>query len=333
VVGEAGDGAEAIPRIGESRADVVLLDLSMPGMDGFETIPRIRERSPEVGIVVFSALDAKAASECACSRGADGYVEKGQPFELVRRELRNARQQHAAAAPCEPAADFDVMQFASAASHDLAEPLRVISGFASLLARRYQGRLDEDADKYIDSILAGTDRMQALIDGLREYSRVGQSEFVPELVNCSDLVRHAADALSEAVEQSGATISFDSLPVVVGEPILLGDLFQNLLSNALRFRAEAPPEIRVDAERGEGEWRFSVSDNGQGIEPRHAARVFEMFQRLASRGTPGTGIGLAICRRIVERHGGRISVEPRPGGGSVFRFTIADPASPAAPPR
>jgi signal transduction histidine kinase len=135
------------------------------------------------------------------------------------------------------------------------------------------------------------------------------------------------------VEQTGATISFDSLPVVVGEPSLLGDLFQNLLSNALKFRSEEPPEIRVEAERGDGEWGFSVTDNGQGIGPRHAARVFEMFQRLADRGTPGTGIGLAICRRIVERHGGRIWVEARPGGGSTFRFTIADPASPPAPPR
>lgn len=312
---------------------MVLLDLSMPGMDGFEAIPRIRERSPDVGIVVFSALEARAASECACGRGADSYVEKGEPLEVVKRALRDASRQQASAEPAQPFADLDVMQFASAASHDLAEPLRVISGFASLLARRYHGKLDDDADKYIESILAGTDRMQALIEGLRVYSRVGQSELVPELVNCSELVRDATDALSESVEQAGATISFDSLPVVVGEPSLLGDLFQNLLANALRFRAEEPPEIRVDAERGDGEWRFSVSDNGQGIEPGHAARVFEMFQRLASRGTPGTGIGLAICRRIVERHGGRIWVEPRPGGGSIFRFTIADPVSAPALPR
>jgi signal transduction histidine kinase len=251
----------------------------------------------------------------------------------VKRALRDASRQERAAEADRSSADFDAMQFASVASHDLAEPLRVISGFASLLARRYRGELDEDADRYIESILAGTDRMQALIEGLREYSRVGQSEHVPELVNCSELVRHAADAVGESAEEAGATISFDSLPVVVGEPSLLGDLFQNLFSNALKFRSDEPPEIRVDAERGHGEWLFSVSDNGPGIDPRHAARVFEMFQRLADRTTPGTGIGLAICRRIVERHGGRIWVEARPGGGSVFHFTVADPATRPEPPR
>jgi signal transduction histidine kinase len=331
VVGEAADGAEAIPRIGESQAEVVVLDLSMPGMDGFEAIPRIRENTPDVGIVVFSALDARTVGQTACSRGADSYVEKGQPFEEVREAVRKARERRAPQAST--ASDLDLAQFASAASHDLAEPLRVITGFANLLERRYRGQLDEEGEKYIGAILSGTDRMQALIDALRAYSRVDQSELAQEMINCSELVRTVVEGLNGAVEGTGATISFDSLPVVVGEPSLLGDLFQNLLSNALKFRGEEPPEIRVEAERGEGTWSFSVTDNGQGIDPDDAPRAFEMFQRLATRETPGTGIGLAICRRIVERHGGRIWVEPRPRGGSVFRFTLPDPVSPTARPR
>jgi signal transduction histidine kinase len=332
VVGEAADGAEAIPRIGESEADVVVLDLSMPGMDGFEAIPRIREHSPDVGIVVFSALDANAVGETACRRGADRYVEKGQPFEEVREAIREARERRRTP-EARAHADLDIAQFASVASHDLAEPLRVIAGFANLLERRYRGRLDEEGDRYISAILDGTDRMQALLDALRAYSRVEEAELAPEVVNCSELVGAAADALGQAVDEAGATISFDALPVVVGEPSLLGNLFQNLLSNAVKFRGEDPPEIRVEAERRDSEWRFSVSDNGRGIDPNEAPRVFEMFQRLSTRDIPGTGVGLTICRRIVERHGGRIWVEPRPGGGSVFRFTLPDPVSPTEPPR
>lgn len=329
VVGEAADGRSAVPGIAQSRADVVVLDLTMPGGDGLDAIPRIRELAPDVGIVVFSGR----ANGAALSQGADRFVRKGEPFEAVRRAIHAAGDggSGAAAGPPPTVPSVDVDQFASAASHDLAEPLRVISGFAALLARRYRGRLDEEADKYLQAIVSGAERMQAMIDGLLAYSQVGQAEAAPALVNCAELVQDVSEGLQGAIAESGAVIETGELPVVAGEPGLLAELFQNLLSNAIKFRGGRPLRIRVDAERRDGEWRFSVADNGVGIARRDAERVFGMFQRVAGRDPPGSGVGLAICRRIVLRHGGRIWVEPRPGGGSVFRFTLPDAPTPERP--
>jgi light-regulated signal transduction histidine kinase (bacteriophytochrome) len=339
VVGEAEDGAGALSGIAEHKPDVVLLDLAMPGVDGFDAIPRIRARSPEVGIVVFSGLEAHGTSGQALERGADRYVQKGESFDALRRAIREAGGRHGppgaglvlATDPGDAHVDLD--EFASAASHDLAEPLRVIAGFTNLLARRYRGHLDADGDKYIDAILSGVDRMQAMIGALLAYAQVGQSEADPTLVNCNELVRGVVDGLRGSLSASGASVEIGDLPVVAGETSLLAELFQNLLSNAMKFRSEDPPSIEVGAERGDGEWCFWVMDNGVGIDPGEAGRVFDMFHRLASRAKPGTGVGLAICKRIVRRHGGRIWVEPSPGGGSVFRFTVGDPATPPAPPR
>jgi light-regulated signal transduction histidine kinase (bacteriophytochrome) len=318
---------------------VVLLDLAMPGLGGLAAIPDIRARTPKVGIVVFSGLAAESMSGRALERGADRYVEKGQPFEVVRRAVREVGGKAApASAPDHPPAGLpparvDLQEFASAASHDLAEPLRVIAGFANLLARRYKDNLDEDGDKYIEAILSGVDRMQAMIDALLRFAEVGQSGSVRTLVNANELMRGVVDALHGSISDSGAKVEIAELPVIAAEASLLGQLFQNLLSNSMKFRSARQLQVDVGAERGDGEWQFWVSDNGEGIDPAEAERVFEMFRRLTTRDRPGTGVGLAICKRIVERHGGRIWVDPRPGGGSVFRFTIVDPATPPEPPR
>jgi signal transduction histidine kinase len=339
VVGEASDGVHAVAGVAELRPDVVLLDLAMPGLDGLAAIPDIRARSPKVGIVVFSGLDAGTMRKRALDRGADRYVEKGQPIEVVRRAIREvgarvapARAREGAAAGLAPAR-VDMDAFASAASHDLAEPLRVIAGFANLLARRYKGNLDEDGDKYIEAILSGADRMQAMIDALLLYAEVGRSDAVRTLVNCNELVRGVVDGLRDSLSDGEAHVEIGELPVLAAEASLLGQLFQNLLSNSMKFRSERPPQVEVGAARGQGEWSFWVSDNGVGIDPAEAERVFEMFRRLTTRDSPGTGVGLAICKRIVERHDGRIWVEPGTGGGSVFCFTIKDPATAPAPPR
>jgi light-regulated signal transduction histidine kinase (bacteriophytochrome) len=339
VVGEASDGQHAIAGVAELRPDVVLLDLAMPGLDGLAAIPDIRARSPKVGIVVFSGLAPESMMGPALERGADRYVEKGQPIEVVRRAIREVGGRKAPAGAPEGAevglapARVDLQEFASAASHDLAEPLRVIAGFANLLARRYKGKLDEDGDKYIEAIRSGAERMQAMIDALLLYAEVGQAEAVRTLVNSNELVRGVVDGLHESLGDGEAKIDIGELPVVAAEASLLGQLFQNLLSNSMKFRSQRPLRVEVGAERGDDEWCFSVSDSGVGIDPSERERVFEMFRRLTTHDRPGTGVGLAICKRIVERHGGRIWMEPRTGGGSVFRFTIKDPATPPAPPR
>jgi signal transduction histidine kinase len=223
--------------------------------------------------------------------------------------------------------NHELEQFASVASHDLSEPLRVVGGFVGLLKQRYSGRLDADADAFIDAATAGVERMQAMIDALLGYSRVGSREFEPRPVDCNEVVAEAVTGLDALIEERGARIAVDPLPTVPGEPTLLGLLFQNLVSNAVKFTVDRVPEVRVSAAAGDGVWTFAVTDNGPGIEPEGRERIFEMFGRLHSREMPGTGIGLAVCKRIAERHGGDIAVEAAADGGSVFLFTVADPAA------
>jgi signal transduction histidine kinase/serine/threonine protein kinase len=219
----------------------------------------------------------------------------------------------------------DLQQFAHAASHDLSEPLRMVSSYLQLLQKRYSGALDEEADDFINYAVEGAVRMQALIDGLLTYSRAGTAEYAIGPVDCAELVHGSIVTLERRIEERGATVSADPLPIVRGDATQLGQLFQNLISNGIKFVPDRPPLVHASAEREPGGWRFSVTDNGIGIEPRHIKRIFTVFQRLHGREEyPGSGIGLAICKRVVERHGGRIWVEPAPEQGSRFYFTIPD---------
>jgi PAS domain S-box-containing protein len=218
----------------------------------------------------------------------------------------------------------ELEQFAYVASHDLQEPLRMVASYTQLLARRYEGRLDEDADEFIGYAVEGVNRMRELINGLLTYSRVGRGEeFEP--TDLGQTLDRALANLRMAIEESGAAVTSGDLPTVHGDALQLTQLFQNLVGNALRFRNEEAPRVHVEAEREEdtGEWLISVMDNGIGMDPESLDRIFLIFQRLKGRReNPGTGIGLAIARKIVERHGGRIWAESEPGRGSTFRFTI-----------
>ena len=219
----------------------------------------------------------------------------------------------------------DLQHFAHVASHDLSEPVRSVSGMVQLLARGYEGQLGDDADMYISHAVEASKRMQELIDDLLEYSQIGHGELRLESTDCSALLDAVTETLSGSIEQTGADVLVDALPTVWANPRQLQRVFQNLISNALKFRGESHARIRVAAVRGDGAWRFSVTDNGIGIESRYARRVFEVFKRLHTRDAyPGTGIGLSICKRIVERHGGKIWVERADEGGSSFQFTIPD---------
>jgi PAS domain S-box-containing protein len=211
----------------------------------------------------------------------------------------------------------DLERFAYVASHDLQEPLRMVASFTQLLAKRYSGRLDETADRYIYFAVDGARRMQQLIVDLLEYSRVNSKELDLRRTECEAVVQTALQNLS------GAVITRDPLPVLTADAAQLGQLFQNLIGNAIKFRGKAPLRIHIAATDNGPDWLFSVQDNGIGIDPRHSARIFQIFQRLHTREQyPGTGIGLAVCQKVVERHGGKIWVESEPGAGSTFRFTI-----------
>lgn len=480
VVGEAGDAPACFEIVEELQPDAVLLDLSLPGTDGLEAIPGLRERAPDLAIVIFSGFEAARMAPVALERGADSYVEKGRPIAEIQEALLSAcfarTGRRATASPPGPgdsqaapavaapprraagdsrfkvlatqvpvgiyetdaagrctfvnqrwsetagipwaealgsgweravhpddretvlgawaaavaarrpfalefrmrrpdgevrwvsseavalpdgtgaAAGFlgtltdvterhdadervrqtraeleqraaelersnrDLEQFAYVASHDLSEPLLVVRGFIEMLATTYGDVIGEEGNRYVESALSGVVRMQELIDDLLVYSRVGRASLVKTELSSAGVAREAAEMVSldgAALER----IEVGDLPPVRAEPQMMRRLLQNLLSNAIKF-SSPDARVTVDATADGDDWRFSVADRGPGIPPEQGDRVFEMFQRLHGRDVPGTGIGLAICKRIVERHGGRIWHEPRPGGGTVFCFTI-----------
>ena len=217
----------------------------------------------------------------------------------------------------------DLEQFAAVVSHDLQEPLRTVRGFVQLLQRKYENRLDAEADTFIECAVDGTTRMETLIKDLLAYARVTtrNGKLVP--TDASAALRQALDNLHVSIQEVGAEITHRELPVVQADPSQLVQLFQNLLGNALKFHGDAPPKIDVEACREEDYWRFSVRDNGIGIDSKFQSHIFEMFRRLHTRTQyAGTGIGLAICRNIADRHGGRIWVESKLGQGANFHFTI-----------
>jgi signal transduction histidine kinase len=334
VTTQSGEEALALAEEGEEFA-AVLLDVVMPGMDGFETAARLRrlETLKLTPILFMTALEKDERQVAkAYALGAADYILKPivpeilrakvevflKLFEPVRQlkrwehELRRSNQ--------------NLQEFAYVVSHDLQEPLRTVASYTQLLARRYRGKLDADADQFIAYAVDGAERMQRLIDDLLVLSRVGSRGGRFEPADCEAALAHAADNLKVAIEESRAALTHDPLPTVAADEGQLVQLFQNLVANAIKFHGEAPPRVHVSAEQNAGEWILAVEDNGIGIDAEHFDRIFTIFQRLHTRQEySGTGIGLAICRRIVEGHGGRIWVASEPGKGSTFYFTL--PAS------
>jgi PAS domain S-box-containing protein len=218
----------------------------------------------------------------------------------------------------------ELEQFAAVASHDLQEPLRMVSSYTQLLAERYEGQLDDKAKKYITYAVDGAIRMQTLVNDLLVYSRVGGRSRPLEFTDSHSALGEAIRNLTVTIKEKRAVITNDNLPTVRAYASQLVLVFQNLLANAIKFRGKDIPRIHVSARDQSREWLFSVKDNGIGIEPQHAERVFVIFQRLHTREEyPGTGIGLAVCKRIVERHGGKIWFESEPGNGTTFFFTVS----------
>jgi PAS domain S-box-containing protein len=218
----------------------------------------------------------------------------------------------------------ELQQFAYIASHDLQEPLRTVSVYAQLLAKRYLGHLGDDADQFIDFIVGSAERMEKLIHDLLDFSRVDArgADFFTQ-ANCTDALDDAIRNLQSLIEESGAVITREPLPIVIGDPIQLARLFQNLLVNSIKYRSKDVPRIHVAARAGDGEILFSVRDNGIGIEPQYSEKIFGIFRCLQARDrSSGSGMGLAICRKIVTRHGGRIWAESALGKGATFYFTL-----------
>ena len=249
------------------------------------------------------AMRARIVEELAAVRSARATVE-AQAAELAR-------------------SNADLEQFAYVASHDLQEPLRKVASFCQVLERRYKGQLDERADQYIHFIVDGAKRMQLLINDLLAFSRVGRKSGEHETLDAGELVEQARATLSTTLEEAGAVVEVGALPVVRGERTLLAAVFQNLIGNGVKFRGDDPPRIRIEAHDAGEAWEFWCTDNGIGIEAEFSERIFVIFQRLHAREAyDGTGIGLALCRKIIEYHGGRIWLDTDHRGGTRFRFTL-----------
>lgn len=293
-----------------------------------ETVEVLHREELDIPVIVVSgALGELAAVDCL-KQGAADYVLKddlGRLPQSVRRALQDKqlREEHKQAHEQLARSNRDLEQFAYVASHDLQEPLRMVATYTQLLEERYRGRLDADADKYIHYALDGALRMQKLVQDLLAFSRVGRHDLAPCNTDCNTVLLAALTSLEAAIAESGTVIKHDQLPVVLADNSLLVQVFQNLIGNAIKFRGTEPPLIHVSAEAKGKEWVFSVTDNGIGIATEHADSVFVIFRRLHTRAEyPGNGIGLSICKKIIEQHGGQIWVESEPGHGSTFKFTL-----------
>jgi signal transduction histidine kinase len=257
------------------------------------------------------------------AHGPRETVMLGEDVDAMRRRILQELATLDAASAELQRSNSELEQFAYVASHDLQEPLRKVASFCQLLQRRYGGKLDERADQYIEFAVDGAKRMQGLINDLLAFSRVGRITRERTLVDLDDVVRHVVDSFSERIEETNALVVAEDLPTVRGEATLLSAVFQNLISNALKFRGSHDPVVNIKAERDGDLWTFSVHDNGIGIEPEYADRIFIIFQRLHPKDAyPGTGIGLAMCRKIVEYHGGTIWLRTDVDAGTTFQFTL-----------
>jgi light-regulated signal transduction histidine kinase (bacteriophytochrome) len=320
--------AEFTEQVRKNSYDVVLADYKLPNWNGMGSVEVLRREGLDIPVILVSgALGELTAVECI-KQGAADYVLKDQLTRLpesVRRALREKqlREENKHAQEELARSNQDLEQFAYVASHDLQEPLRMVATYTQLLAERYQGQLDANADKYIHYAVDGALRMQTLVQDLLTFSRVGRQGPHLRSTDCNVVVETAVANVQAAIHEAGAQVLWDDLPVVLADGSQLLQVFQNLIGNAIKFRGAAAPKISIRATKKAKEWMFTVADNGIGIDPEHSEIIFVIFKRLHTRAEyPGSGIGLAICKKIIERQGGRIWVESQPGRGSTFKFTL-----------
>jgi signal transduction histidine kinase len=326
---DVAQNAEEFTALVRSKSyDIILADYKLPTWNGLESVQILLREGLDIPVILVSgALGELTAVECIKQGAADYVLKDHLPRlpESTRRAIREKklREDHKQAQEELARSNRDLEQFAYVASHDLQEPLRMVATYTQLLAERYQGKLDPDADKYIHYAVDGALRMQKLVQDLLAFSRVGRQGLALRNVDCNTVLQAGLKNLEAALQESGAVVQFAKLPQIIADSSQMGQVFQNLIGNAIKFRGPDPPVIRVSVEAKAQEWVFSVADNGIGIAAEHAESVFVIFRRLNPRAQyPGNGIGLSICKKIIEQHGGRIWVESQLGHGSTFKFTL-----------
>jgi len=327
----ATSGEQALKCLLNDEFAVILLDVQMPGMDGFETAERIKQhpRTRDTPIIFLTAISRALHHHLrGYEVGAVDYLEK--PFDpwilrskvAVLIDLYEKNRLLAERTVALERSNAELEQFALAAGHDLRAPLTVISGCLEIALLRANGQVDDDFERVLDRAAQASTRMNALLSNLLTYALSGTQRGPLRPVQCAEVLSDAIANLHTDIEEKGAEITHDLLPAVLGDASQLTQLFQNLIENALKYGSADAPRVRVRAEQSDGSWLFSVDDNGIGVDLADANEIFELFGRATGgRGLGGSGIGLATCKKIVERHGGRIWVEPR-SGGATFCFTL-----------
>jgi len=305
------------PERANEEADILARVERGESVEHFETV-RVRKDGKGIDVsVTISPIRDSSGAIVGVSKVARDISERKRAEQRLADKVEELAR-----------SNRDLEQFAYAASHDLQEPLRMVASYTQLLAERYGGKLDENADKFLGYAREGALRMQVLIRDLLTFSRVVQAGVPRKNVDCDVALEEALQSLTAAIEESGAVVTHTALPNVWADQTQIAQVFQNLIGNAIKFHNGAPPQCAVSAEKSGCNWLFSVSDNGIGIAPEYAENIFVVFQRLHARTEyPGNGIGLAICKKIIEHYGGTIWVESKVGEGSTFKFTL-----PAAAP-
>jgi light-regulated signal transduction histidine kinase (bacteriophytochrome) len=326
---------EFTSRIRTATYDLILADYNLPQWRGTETLDILRRENLDVPLIIVTGYLGEEKAVEYIKQGATDCVLKDRLARLttsVRRALAEKglrdQRRHSEEALAQKVAELarsnaELEQFAYVASHDLQEPLCMIANYTQLLAERYRGKLDEQADKYIGYSVDGALRMQALIQDLLKFSRVGRAAIEPRTTDCRTVVEQALKNLQAAVAESGAVVNWNGLPTVMADLSQLTQVFQNLIANAIKFHGSQTPVIQIDAEKKKNEWVLTVSDNGIGIPAENWQDIFVIFRRLHTRTEyAGNGIGLSICKKIIERHGGKIWIEAQANAGSCFKFTL-----------
>jgi two-component system, sensor histidine kinase and response regulator len=329
---KASSGREALRILLKKDFAVILLDVNMPGMDGFETADLIRQRqnSEHTPIIFITSVNTNETHVArGYSLGAVDYIFTPIVPDVLKSkvsvfvELCKQGEQLKKQAEELSRSNRDLEQFAYVASHDLQEPLRMVANYTKLLEKRYKPQLDEQAAEFINFAVQGVNRMHGLIRDLLQYARVGQHDKEWKTVCCHSALKIALLNLKSSIEESEATVTFDQMPQLLADEGQLVQIFQNLISNSIKFRGSAAPSIHVSVQPKGDDWIFSVNDNGIGFDIQYLERIFLIFQRLHNATDyPGTGIGLAICKRIVERFGGRIWAESKLEEGTTFYFSL-----------
>jgi signal transduction histidine kinase len=328
--------SEALEHVQQRDFGVAVIDLRLPDLSGAQLLERIRGFDDQVRVIIYTGAASCDSIKEAPHPGAFAYVEKlSDPSELLRHVHGACREradcyaldlERAVAARTEELArsNDELENFASVVAHDLRSPLLTISGYCQLLQEEFGEQFGGEANDYLDQIIAGAARMNRLIEDLLEYSRAARSRQPVQCVDMASVLVQARANLDASIREQEAQIEVGPMPSVVGDQTQLVQLLQNLIGNAIKFRRQPSPCVRVTASRDGGCWQFAVEDNGIGIEKEHFDDIFQTFHRLHGREYPGSGIGLAVCKKIVERHGGRIWLDSAAGQGTTFYFTLPD---------